>query len=416
MIYRVFVILMVLVSTKFFSQTGTVSPYSFTGVGESLFKGNAINRVMGGLDVFTDSIHINLNNPTSYGKLKLTAYALGINYSEINLNDNTNKENSRSASIDYLAVAIPTKRFGFGFGIIPFSSVGYKIKSETPKNGVINQFNGEGGINKAFLSVGFELASFFSIGGTINYNFGKIKSLVYQSNEEIDSGTFLENISDYSGLDYSLATNFTFIIGEKVEIQSFFAFSPTNKLVSKNQRVFYTRSKSSGSIGDYRTVDLESLNLDENKVTTFSKIDFGLGFGQRYKWSIGSQYTYLNASGFNNEFMVFDNLKYSSGSKFSFGGFYIPNYLSISNYWNRVVYRAGIRIEKPGILINNNFFHENALSFGMSLPLAMYSSATLAFEIGNRKIKNSKYFKEIFWSVRVGLSLTDFWFIKRKYN
>ena len=36
---------------------------------------------MGGLDVFTDSININLNNPTSYAKLKVTSYALGLNLS-----------------------------------------------------------------------------------------------------------------------------------------------------------------------------------------------------------------------------------------------------------------------------------------------------------------------------------------------
>ena len=43
-----------------FSQAGTISPYSFTGLGEVNFRGTQINRFMGGLEVYNDSIHANL--------------------------------------------------------------------------------------------------------------------------------------------------------------------------------------------------------------------------------------------------------------------------------------------------------------------------------------------------------------------
>ena len=57
-----------------------------------------------------------------------------------------------SASLDYIGVALPTKRFGFGFGIIPFTSVGYRL-SDVETEGdisILNVFDGEGGVNKAF--------------------------------------------------------------------------------------------------------------------------------------------------------------------------------------------------------------------------------------------------------------------------
>ncbi len=54
-----------------YSQVGTGSPYSFAGFGETNFRGNHLNRAMGGIDVYIDSIHPNINNPASYGALKL---------------------------------------------------------------------------------------------------------------------------------------------------------------------------------------------------------------------------------------------------------------------------------------------------------------------------------------------------------
>ena len=54
---------LIFVATAIFAQSGSSSPYSGGGLGERNFNGTEANRHMGGLDVFTDSIHANLNNP-----------------------------------------------------------------------------------------------------------------------------------------------------------------------------------------------------------------------------------------------------------------------------------------------------------------------------------------------------------------
>ena len=76
------VTLLIFLSLNYFasSQIGSSSPYSFAGIGELNFRGNQINRFMGGIDVYNDSIHANLNNPASYGDLKMVTYSLGLNY------------------------------------------------------------------------------------------------------------------------------------------------------------------------------------------------------------------------------------------------------------------------------------------------------------------------------------------------
>ena len=92
-----------------FAQNTTSSPFSSTGLGERTSNGTQASRHMGGLDVFTDSIHANLNNPASYGFLKFTTYSVGINYTNNNLASVTESQNSDLASLDYLSVSIPTK-------------------------------------------------------------------------------------------------------------------------------------------------------------------------------------------------------------------------------------------------------------------------------------------------------------------
>ena len=131
---------------------------------------------MGGLDVFTDSIHANLNNPASYGFLKLTTYSVGVNYRNNNLFSNTDSYNADTASLDYLAVSIPAGIFGFSFGIIPYSSIGYRIEgvSGSEESEIFNRYEGTGGINQAYLSLGIPLTKYLAVGATINYNFGTL--------------------------------------------------------------------------------------------------------------------------------------------------------------------------------------------------------------------------------------------------
>jgi hypothetical protein len=142
----------------------------------------------------------------------------------------------------------------------------------------------------------------------------------------------------------------------------------------------------------------------------------GLGFGKKLKWSIGGQYTLVDTSNYKNDFLNYTNLNYSKGHKISMGGFYIPNYLSISEYWKRVAYRAGLRIERQGILVNNSYLIEKAFSFGISLLLQVTQILILVLKLGKEELERNSLFKEAFWSIRIGFSLIDIWFIKRKYN
>ncbi|MGA1030198.1 MAG: hypothetical protein ACO3SY_05755 [Flavobacteriaceae bacterium] len=399
-------------------QEGTTSPYSLAGLGELNFRGTQINRFMGGLDVYADSIHANLSNPASYGELKLTTYSLGIHYKSNLMNDENFNKTGQTATLDYLAVGIPAGKFGFGFGIIPLTSVGYRVNTinENVSPSVIDQFQGSGGVNQAFFSIGFPLFKVFHIGGTLNYNFGSIEYNTEQYRQGVDIGTLLTRKSVLSGMSYLLSANLTIPFSKNFEMKAMYAFQPEAHFDSSNQQIIFTRSLANNSITDFEEINLIDKGLQNTTMKLPLSQKMGFGFGKPKKWFLGFQRNFNPFSAFENRFLTRENISYKDASQFTVGGFFIPNYASLTNYFNRAVYRFGFRSEQMGVVVNNIPLTETGISFGIGLPMAGYSNANVGLEIGSRGEKSNGLVRETFFALRVGLSLNALWFIKPKYN
>ena len=402
-----------------FAQSGSSSPFSYAGLGDINFRGTQVTRLMGGLDVFSDSIHVNLNNPASYGDLKLTTYSLGVHYKSNLMMSGDSKESKAVAALDYLAVGIPAGKFGFGFGLIPYSSIGYKIQSITNNDigvSIINNYQGSGGLNQAFLSIGFPLFKYFTAGITINYGFGNLLYRTSQFKENVNLGTFLSNSSSLSGLNYQVSINAKVPIKKQYFLRFMYSIEPSSDFNSRNERIIYTQDLNGTRISDFEEVNLDLIGKTETKLSLSEKRKFGFGFGKSKKWFIGVQKNSINSAIFGSEFMEKENIKYSSGSQFSLGGFYLPNYSSLTSYWKRIVYRFGFRKENTGLIFNSLPLKETAFSFGVGLPMAGFSNANIGFEFGSRGENSKSFVQENFFAFRVGFSLNDKWFLKRKYN
>ncbi|MBL6665474.1 hypothetical protein N9M92_05915 [Flavobacteriaceae bacterium] len=421
MIRNIFKLFALFTGSFLFSQTGTTSPYSYAGLGEVNFRGTQINRFMGGLEIYNDSIHANLSNPSSYAKLKLTNYSLGLNYRTNNMIGANETKSIASAGLDYIGVALPTKYFGFGFGIIPYTSVGYKLShletSENDDENILNLFEGEGGINKVFFSVGFKALKNLSFGATLNYNFGQIIYETGRFQNEVTLGTVLENRSSVSGLDLKLSSHLEIPVNENLELQAMLSYSPEANLTSTNSRFFNTRPYSgSSSFGDQVEIALIDFGLKRTNIRIPHVISFGMGVGEERKWFAGTQYTMNAMKNFSHEFINLANVDYENGYQFSLGGFFIPDFSSITSYWKRIVFRMGFRHELTGTMVNNFGLKETGINFGLGLPLSGFSNANIGFEYVSRDGGEGSLFKENFWSFRIGFSLNDKWFIKRKFN
>ena len=95
-----------------YAQNGTVSPYSYFGIGELRAASTVENQMMGAIGVYGDSIHLNLTNPAAYSKLGLqvgenfgiTTYTAGISQNRIRLKSFTEEQNTSVTNLDYLAL------------------------------------------------------------------------------------------------------------------------------------------------------------------------------------------------------------------------------------------------------------------------------------------------------------------------
>ena len=416
-------ILLFVLSTSFVvSQTNTGSPYSLNELGEINFLGNVSNLSMGGIDSAIDSIEFNINNPSSLAKLKTTNYLIGTFYKSTGISNVNSTDNINTANINYIAVGIPTKRFGFGFGVLPYSSVGFNLQSTDEYNTAnsINArlFGADGNINRAFVSIGLPLLKYLSLGASANYNFGKFNYEKFNLIENVNYGIFSNSSSEISGFTYNFSSNLSIPLKNDFKLNLVYSYYPDGDLDSFNIESLYTSNTSSitlESLGDFVDVDLNSRGLENTKLPVPKKSIYSLGLEKKNSWFIGFQYESKLSSNFENVFLDAQNVSYRDANSLSIGGYIIPDSSSLTSYWKRVKYRFGIKNEKKSIIVNNLPINHFSLNLGLGLPIAGLSKANLGLEIGKVGDNNSLV-KENYFALRLGLSLNDVWFIKRKYN
>ena len=435
MIKKFLILITVVFSSLSYAQQGSSSPYSFYGIGSLKFKGTVENQSMGGLSVYSDSIHINLRNPASFSGKNLKSfnnearpikYTIGGSHNDIKFTSNTQTGTLNTSTVDYLAIAIPLGKFGAGFGILPYSSVGYKLQSTDADGSVKYRYRGEGGLNKVFLGFGYQLTNDLRLGVDASYNFGNIKNtnIAFGYNSEGDLLQYHSresNRSDLGGFTYSFGVIYSKLIKSNLELMASATHTLSSEITSENSRIYSTIVIDPLTQQEFTIntldVDLSGQNLDTTTLTLPSKTSFGVGVGAPRKWFAGIEYTMLKSSQFSNRLLTNDNATFEDASTLSVGGFFIPEFDSFNRYWKRIVYRTGIRFEDTGLRINNEDIKEFGISFGVGLPVGrIFSNANLGFEIGSRGVDTSNLVKEKFVKFQVSLSLNDRWFEKRKFN
>jgi len=434
LIKRIFLITILFLSFNFQAQEGTSSPYSFYGIGSLKFKGTTENRAMGGLSIYNDSIHMNFRNPASYvgknlfsfnNEARLVKFTVGIGHSDTKLETSNASDNTTTTTFDYLGLNVPMGKFGMGFGLIPHSSVGYKLESRNSIDSLQYKYSGNGGLNKVFLGFGYLISDNISIGVDARYNFGNIQNnaLEFLYDDEqlpLDYQAREINRSDLSGINYNLGISYNAVFNEKTQLVSSLTYSPGYNLKSKNKRTFASVIVNDSGI-EYPIneieVDLLSLDLEETDLKMPSKMSIGLGIGSIRNWFVGSEYTMIKSSVFSSDLLDIENATFEDSSILSIGGFYIPDYNSFNKVWQRIVYRSGIYFEKTGLNINNQSIKEFGISFGLGIPVGrLFSNLNTVVEIGRRGTTNENLVKENFVNFQLSLSLNDRWFVKRKYN
>ncbi len=433
------------------------SPYSRYGIGDIYPSQHIVNRGMGGLSVaYTDPAgqSINFSNPASYGDFKripslggVVLYDLGFTVDSRTLRSKTPIKKYSSASFipSYLSLGLPLgKGLGGALGLKPYSRINYSIINNTRITNVDSAqylYQGSGGLNQAFIGLGKRWGN-FSIGFNTGYMFGK-KELntrlniinsdtaysPYYMKSNSSTTTYLGkaflmigglydiNLKSVAATttvpktDYSLRLGATAMFGQK--------YNATQDIL----RETFEYDASGGSV----TVDsVYAANGSKVIVETPATYTVGAIFhktqsmagGSFDLWSFGLEYETTKWSSYR-----FGGLqdRLNDSWQIRVGGQIIPSTTSTS-LLGRSTLRLGVNYGKDYINADGNGLKTFSGTLGIGLPVKprtsynyQFTTVNMALEFGKRG-SNVNNITESFLKFSLGLSLSDIWFHKRKYD
>ncbi|UMB60268.1 hypothetical protein MHL31_14435 [Lutibacter sp. A80] len=425
MIKKIIVIITLFVSVASFAQKNNASAYSFFGIGDKNNSNTVEQNSMGGIGVsLQDQFRLNLSNPASLSSLKFTTYTLAIENKNIWAEDSQDKQRGASTYLSYLAMGVPLgTHAGLSFGLLPNTSVGYSLVANSYDSSdeltEVSLYNGEGGTNKVFLGFGLQVFKGFSVGLQGNYIFGKVENNITNQLKDVALATKYETFSRINGFAINTGFQYKAKISEKINLHLGANFELESDVDSDDEEYIYSLSVASGEIP--RDTLLSSTGTSVLKAPL--KTSLGIGFGKENIWYAGIDYSFQDAIELSgNVYSNYSKVAYDDYSKISIGGFYTPKFTSITSYWERVTYRAGVKFEKSGLMVNssgvgNDFtaIDDFGISFGVGLPVSnQLSNLNVGFEFGKRGEINKGLVQENYINFRLSFSLNDKWFKKRE--
>lgn len=439
-----------------FSQDN--SPYSRFGIGDLVPGNNIVNRAMGGITAgYFDQLSINFNNPASYSSFqsfrekkskKMSSgraiLDIGINFDNRTLREpnSTNKFTASNALFSYIQVGVPLKQnWGLSFGLRPVSRISYKVlRNEMLKDPLTGQnienastlFQGSGGSYLASVGTGFslftrtkhKLEERLSIGFNTGLLFGEkdystrralLNDTVSYYMANYETSTNFKNLYFDAGLQYKLPLN------EKMLLSLGVYGSLGGDMKGKQDRIreTYIYSENTGnlrldSVSDQRDVK-GTLKLPSTFTAGFLLQKFALQ-NKEGGWMLGIDFStqqwskyrfYGQADSLRNQWTL------------RIGGQINP--VPRRNYFSNVAYRFGFFTGPDYVKVGSKLPILGG-SFGLGLPMAISRQApnqatfiNLAFEY-LRRGNNDNIVRENQFRFSLGFSLSDIWFIKRKYE
>ena len=420
--------ILTLATTTISAQRNSASPYSYFGIGENFEQSTVEQSSMGSIGVaMKDNYHLNFINPAANADLRVTNYAIGGSLSFLTLKELNNSASSSSTNLRYVALGLPIgKKMGFTVGLQPYSSVGYVLINKNYSGDdliEISRFSGSGGTNRLYAGFGTYISKGFSLGVEASFIFGSIERNNFNQNNNISLGTKHREKLNIRGGQFKFGAQYQTELKNKLNFNSGASVILENDLTVTGSEKLYSLTISGSGIEKLGSV---LYNKSVSGIITMPyRVVYGVGLGKADKWYIGINQELKKAISTSGDIGDPSDYQYESGRKFSIGGYYIPKMNSISSYWDRVTYRAGVRFEKLGLLLDGQGSGQNltpiddfGINFGVGLPLPkLLSNVNLGFEYGQRGTISNNLVKENYFNVKLSLSLNSLnWFAKRKID
>lgn len=424
--YLLSVTLMVAFTFTALAQSTINSPYSQYGLGNLTGTYLPQNKGMGNLSAavsyFGGYSNINLNNPASYSKIRLTTFDIGVGSNIQTLKKGSESENSFNAMLKHLVIAVPVnKKSAVSFGLIPYSNFGYSYTAPSTVEDISIDYlyNGEGGLSKAYLGYGLGLGKNLNLGFNMSYLFGNLKEARSVAFNNVASfyNSRTENKNGIGGLTFDLGLQYLANLDDKTTLTIGYNTSLKSSLNTNNTNSTFTYITNI-STGDEFKIDTISSVLDQKgEINLPASHTMGISLMKENKWLIGADFRMSNWSDYR---INGSNPNLNNTWGVSVGGVIVPNINAVTNYFKLMDYRFGINYDKSYVKANNTEIDVKSINLGLGLPLISNRSAfykiNISTEIGSRGTLENNLIKENFYNINIGFTINDRWFQKYKYD
>jgi hypothetical protein len=412
-----------------FAQVG--SPYSQYGLGDNTYKGFEQSKAMGGIGIgMQTNRNLNSLNPASYTGLDSLSvlYVIGFNTGFNRIQSSIDKVDRSDTRLGYFVLGFKaTKKWASSIGVVPVSRVDYtyKYSDSTSENGKIDYYlYGSGGLNKIYWSNAFDITKDLSFGFTASYVFGPLN--------RVSSAIFVDDWinADNTKVDKQFNIyDFTFDFGVQYKIHLKEKSNIVLGVVYENKMQLNTKkSIKAGTVRNGPDLDenfyeniyegeLIRTIIDTQNIKSTVSVPHAFGLGFTYtnkKIIVGADFYEQRWSQIQND--LYDT-KLRDMITVRAGVEYTPNYNSVNKYYKKIHYRFGGHFTQSQMEIRGVGINDYGISFGMGFPLRnTKTSFNLSCEFGQRGTLEQNLLKENYAIISLNISLSDIWFVKRKFN
>ena len=419
MIQKLTLFFALLFTVSIVAQKQQASPYSFFGIGNNFLAKTVEENMMGGIGTaISDPLMLNFSNPAAQTGLNFTTYSLAAINTLNQVTDLNSSQKSSVFSLSYLAIGIPLSSKGaLNAGLRARTGVGYTLFGANPTNPESNYiYEGSGGASSLFVGGGYEVFKGLSLGLETAFIFGEIEHIVTEEQTGVTYDTREKSTSSLRGLETKIGAFYKKKIGAKNHLNLGMTLLKSKDLKVTETSTFYK--------GYFSTVS-ESIKLTLDPVVASGTIvnplntTVAIAYGKTSLWQSSFEYSFNKAISFEGGTLENNTrgVTYTDYSRYSIGGYYIPKFNSLTSYFHRIVYRAGLKYENTGMELSGTPITDLGISFGVGLPLGKgLTHLNVGLEYGIKGEVSETLVEENYFNVRMSMSLGDKWFRKRRIN
>lgn len=401
----------------------THSPYSRFGLG--LQERQAYSGLMGlgGVSLgVSQKDAVNASNPASYGRQDSMTFLFDFGVQGGYANYQTPEGGVKHAGqggIQHIAMQFPLARWaGMALGFQPYSRLGYDVVRYERDLQTISEMGrvryhhaGSGGINEAYIGVGFDPLRYLSVGVNVHYRFGSIN---HGQDLHIPSNA---TYSEYKSESRYVVKAFVLRGGVQVRIPLDSTWSKSIVLgatVDYNPYAFAEHRVEASTTYRATTMVL-ARNLQRERMRLHLPLRYGAGaVYESGRWLGGVDFIYEqwnSLSWFGQQQGLKPSMEVRAGGQFT------PDAGSLRRYAERVSYRLGVAYGELPMRVDGHRVHDMALTIGFGLPIGWRRwVGNVAVEVGRRGGFGKDIVNETYCNLHLGVSFIDTWFFKRKYD